>query len=241
MRIRHAAGEITWALVALKAPQTAKSRLRSLLSASQRRELFFALARKVFAALQFTPGIARVLVVTSSAEVARFARGLDVEVIPQGEEQGTAAAFQHALVTLQTAPYWRDGDSPGPDRLLMIAGDLPLISCAALADLLQQFDGRSGVCIVPDRLRVGTNALLCSPPDAIAPCFGADSFAQHCGAARAARVPLIVHESAALALDIDGVDDLALLGSQLFRSGVAHRAENLDVADLLRRLGTQHS
>ncbi len=199
-----------WAVVALKSPETAKSRLRRLLSDAERRDLYFIMARKVIGALQATPGIDKVMVVTTGVEVEHFATQLGAEVIRQTRDKGTAAAFAHAVETLAArAP----GDRPG--SLLMIPGDLPLISVEAMTLLVNQANGRHGISIVPDRKRVGTNALLCSPPNAIPPCFGSASFEKHLAVAAAAGVTVQVHESESLSLDIDVADDLALLGAHL--------------------------
>lgn len=195
-----------WAIVPLKTPALAKSRLHPLLSDAERRDLYFIMARKVIGALKATPGIDKVLVVTASNLIQRFAMKLGAEVILQAEDKGTAAAFAYAITQLSSrepAEY--------PKRLLMIPGDLPLISSAELSLLISQSATHPGVCIVPDRQRIGTNALLCSPPEAIPPCFGSDSFNKHLAAAKDRGITVQVYESAALSLDIDVSDDLDLL------------------------------
>ena len=64
----------------------------------------------------------------------------------------------------------------------MMSGDLPL-ACAPAIEPLVRLAGRSPlVAIVGDRRRVGTNALLCAPPDVIPVCFGPDSFQRHVAA-----------------------------------------------------------
>lgn len=193
------------AIVALKSFKNAKSRLRPHLSEPERRALIFFMARRTLSALRATPGIADVRVVTACDEVDRLAVQMGVEVIRQTEDQGTAAAFAHAAAALMYGER-------KPARLLMIAGDLPLISPTELSRLVHQ-SAASGVCIVPDRKRIGTNALLCSPPNAIPPCFGANSFREHLAAAREKDIAVRVIESEALSLDIDVADDLALLCS----------------------------
>ena len=54
----------------------------------------------------------------------------------------------------------------------------------------------------------GTNALLCVPPDVLAPCFGEQSFQRHLAAARAANLHARILEIDALALDLDEPADL---------------------------------
>jgi 2-phospho-L-lactate guanylyltransferase len=198
----------TWAIVALKCPAEAKSRLRLSCGDEERRSLYFLMARKVVLALLAVPAIEKVLAVTSSDEVADFVQGLGGMVIRQPEDHGTQSAFAHALTSIMRA------ESPHPARLLMISGDLPLITPAAVEELLSRCP-HSGVAIVPDRRKRGTNGLVCSPPDAIEPCFGEDSLRRHRAAAHARGHDVQVIESRALSLDIDDHEDLTLLFERL--------------------------
>src|SRR3546814_7143292 len=88
----------------------------------------------------------------------------------------------------------------------MIAGDLPLFSPKALELLCAPVAG-NGVVVVPDHHRQGTNALLCSPPHALTPRFGRDSFRRHLAAARVAELQTRVLYSDTLSLDLDSPDD----------------------------------
>jgi 2-phospho-L-lactate guanylyltransferase len=192
-----------WAVVPLKSPATAKSRLGGILTPVQRRELYFALARRAIEALSAARGIDRLLVATTSDEAAAFARALGAEVLALQRENGTAAACRDAAqaASLQ-AP-----------ALLMLAGDLPLVSVAAIERLLLAAAPQRGVTVVPDRRGIGTNALLCRPPALLAPCFGRDSFSAHLALARAQHIPLQVHRCGELALDLDVAEDLEFLWS----------------------------
>lgn len=188
-----------WAVVPLKSPESAKSRLRGVLNAAQRRRLFFALAQRVVDAAMHTPGIVGVTVVTSSEAVVAFAEKLGAQSLRLDSDQGTAAACSRALDAL---PRERHAG------VLFVAGDLPLISPSALGPLVELSQGRPLVAIAGDRHRFGTNALLCSPGDAIPLCFGEASFAKHRAAATHLGVPAHIVDSAALALDIDEPADL---------------------------------
>jgi 2-phospho-L-lactate guanylyltransferase len=68
------------------------------------------------------------------------------------------------------------------------------------------------VVIAPADARSGTNALLVSPPDAIAPGFGPGSLERHLRAAEAAGASTQLVVDAALGFDLDTPDDLAVLG-----------------------------
>ena len=202
-----------WAVVPLKSPAAAKTRLSEALSPVQRRELFFLMARQVIGSLLGAPGIARVAVITASDEVADFAESLGAWIIREEREAGTAAACRAAVAASA-------GRTPS---LLMMSGDLPLASTAAI-EPLTRLGGRSPlVAIVGDRRRQGTNALLCSPPDVIPMCFGPDSFRRHV-AARRPEVALEIVESDALSLDIDDEQDL----HELQRRALTGAAPGLD-------------
>jgi 2-phospho-L-lactate guanylyltransferase len=71
------------------------------------------------------------------------------------------------------------------------------------------------VVIVPDRHGSGTNGLLLTPPDAVAPSFGPDSRARHEQLARDAGVAWRIAETPSLLLDIDTGEDLAMLRERL--------------------------
>lgn len=199
----------TWAIVALKNPAEAKSRLRAHCSDDERHSLYFLMARRVLLALLAVPAIEKVLVVTASDEVEKFVRGLGASVIRQPQDLGTQSAFAHAL------SFIRSCETAHPARLLMISGDIPLITAAAISELLDRCRFHRGVAVIPDQRRLGTNALVCSPPDAIEPCFGDDSLRRHCSAARAGGYEVQVIESSALSLDIDDYEDLILLSERL--------------------------
>jgi 2-phospho-L-lactate guanylyltransferase len=247
-----------WAIVPLKSPERAKTRLAGALSPAQRHGLLFELGQRVIVALQASRGIERVAVVTASSEVAAFARTLGAQTIMQKEETGTAAAFTAALHELQPLIL---------KSILMIAGDLPLVTSAAVERLIAARDSaRSSppvaggeiewghprrqdapsptrrreegarasatAIIVPDRHDIGTNALLCSPPEIIPPCFGRDSFRRHLFAAEQAGIRARVLDIDELALDLDCPADLDVL--RLRGYSVAEPAPTRRVAGVSR-------
>ena len=102
--------------------------------------------------------------------------------------------------------------------LLVLPGDLPLLSVEALDGLLLAADaglvaasGGPLVAVVPSDAGGGTNALLLHPPDAIAPAFGPGSFEAHLRAAEAAGAAVQVVSDPTLGFDLDTPDDLERL------------------------------
>lgn len=209
-----------WAIIPLKSPDSAKSRLSGALNAQQRLRLFYGLARRVIDAAVRTPGIAGVTVVTASDEVMEFAANLGAQCLRLKSDRGMAAACRDALEKLPARCI---------QRVLFIAGDIPLISSSALLPLIALSDRGPLVAIAADRRHFGTNALLCAPGHAIPLCFGSGSFTQHLAAAGRLGVAAHIVDSAPLALDIDEPGDLHEWHRWLAESGQPVDAELTDL------------
>ena len=109
--------------------------------------------------------------------------------------------------------------SGGATAILILPADLPVLEAGALDALVDAADaalaaggGRPVVVVAPADARSGTNGLLLSPPDAIAPGFGPASLERHLRAAEAAGASTQLVVDAALGFDLDTPDDLTLLG-----------------------------
>ena len=191
--------EPVWAIIPLKEPDQAKSRLAAILAPEARRRLFFLMARQVIRAARAAKGITNVAVVTASGAVARFAEAEGARVLPDDAQAGFAEACREGLRVLARE---------GVRRALILPGDLPLASAEEISKLtLSAKEGRV-VGIVPDRRRDGTNALLLQPLDVIPLAFGPGSYAAHAKAAQAAGAHLVTSISVPLGLDIDSAADL---------------------------------
>ena len=162
--------------------------------------MYFTLARRIVVALRDVPLVRDTVIVTSSAEVELFAGHLGVRVMHQMRDEGINSACESAIAS---------SSAVGITNALILPGDLPLVTSESITALLQaaHLQGR-GVTIVPDRRHVGTNALVCTPADAIRPRFGPNSFAEHLRTAQEHGLLARVFESGELALDIDEPEDL---------------------------------
>jgi len=165
----------------------------------------------VLAALAQTDAIEVVILVTREATVASAAREQGAIVLEDPAESGQSAA-----VTLGVARALAEGI----ERVLCIPGDCPALDPAELEALLAS-SGPAEVVIVPDRHGTGTNGLLLTPPDAIAPSFGPGSCERHQSLAGEAGVSCRIEHPASLLLDIDTGADLAALRERLPRAGRA--------------------
>ncbi len=195
---RDASWAATWALVPVKDLERAKRRLAGALDPAARRGLSLAMLADVLDALDATPGLDGAAVVSRDADVTALARRRGLRVIPEAGTCLNAAVAQATNVL----------SAEGCARLLVVPADLPLADPEEIAQILAALPEAPGLTLVPDRHGVGTNGFLCSPPNAIAPSFGADSFARHLEAARDAGIPATVLRLPGLGLDIDTPEDL---------------------------------
>lgn len=190
-----------WLLVLARDPRGAKTRLAPLLDANARADLALAMLRDVLEAASAIP-FARRMVVTESDAVRAAAREAAVEALDVPLSDTNAAA----------AEGLRAANTAGATSALVLAADLPLLTRHDLDALLDAADEAS-VVVAPDRHRRGTNALLLTPPLAIAPAFGADSLRMHREHARRARIELRTVASPGVTCDVDDAADLELVRS----------------------------
>ena len=196
----------TTAVLPIKSFARAKQRLGDAVGDRERRELAAAMVSDVLAALAAVPEIAAVVVVTAEPLAARAAEQAGAAVVDDPDEAGQSAA---------TARGIEEALARGAERALLVPGDCPAVEPEELSLLLAHGPGAPSVVIVPDRHGSGTNALLLTPPQAVAPSFGAGSFARHAARAHAVGATVKVCDLPSLGLDVDTPDDLAALRAAL--------------------------
>jgi 2-phospho-L-lactate/phosphoenolpyruvate guanylyltransferase len=196
----------TAAILPVKHFAQAKRRLGASVAGPLRDDLARAMVGDVLVALSETASIERTIVVTREASVATAARHLGALTVDDSAEESQSAA-----VTLGVARALADGF----ERVLCIPGDCPALDPAELDLLLDTVDETPVVVIVPDRHGTGTNGLLLTPPDAIAPSFGPDSCERHKTLAKQAGASCRIERPASLLLDIDTGADLTVLRERL--------------------------
>ncbi|QPS11337.1 2-phospho-L-lactate guanylyltransferase [Delftia acidovorans] len=229
----HDAG--LWAVVPVKPLAQAKQRLAPLLDASERAALAQVMLRDVLDALAGHPHLGGMLVVSGDPTAQAMARAAGATVLDDSPACGLVPALRRAARALSDA---------GRDGMLIVPADLPGLARDDLA-LLAQAHGRRrgarGATLVAASHDGGTNALACSPPDALPLCYGPDSFRRHVRTARAIGLDPLLLSLPRLARDVDRPADLrafmALSGAAqthtyawLQSSGVAwrlHRAARL--------------
>ena len=199
-----------WALLPIKHVSNAKRRLASSLSPDQRDRLCRAMAQDVLTVLCESADIDGTSVLSDDPEVAALADKFGCDYFSEGElgasglnDVVAAAASRHA--------------QSGIDNLLILHGDLPLLSVKELATLLASHAslGDPAVTIATDRHGTGSNCLIVSPAAGFNYRFGKDSRQLHEQAARDAAMACRVLELPGLSVDVDTPDDIALLRSML--------------------------
>jgi 2-phospho-L-lactate/phosphoenolpyruvate guanylyltransferase len=190
----------TIAVIPVRSLEGAKSRLGEALDPEERRALVERLLRRAVEAATHATAIHEVIVVSPDPEVLALATTLGATGLAQGT-QGLNQALDEARARV-----------PSDARLLILPGDLPQVSAAALDALLAESPGPPSVVLVTDRHGRGTNALVLDPAGIIPFAFGGDSREAHACLARAAEARLLEPESE-LQIDLDTPDDLLLAES----------------------------
>lgn len=193
------------AVLPVKRFDAAKQRLAAGIDEARRQELAAAMVADVLEAIGKARAIERVIVVTGDPLAQDLAAKAGAEVVPDPEDAGHVEAAQAGIVR---------AEADGAERVVLLAGDCPLLDPRELDRLLTGVPERY-VGIVADRHGTGTNALLLSPPDAIVPAFGEGSRARHVEAARRAGVPFGVEELPSIELDLDTPADVIALTREL--------------------------
>jgi 2-phospho-L-lactate guanylyltransferase len=208
----------TAAVLPVKRFAHAKQRLGAHVDDELRLQLARAMVSDVLAVVTRASSVDATIVVTGEPAVAAEARAQGAIVLADSAGSGQSAAVAIGIAYALTGDF---------ERVLCLPGDCPTLEPDDLERLLAGADGdrtRSGaitseVVIVPDRHGTGTNGLLLTPPDVIAPSFGPGSCARHRERARQAGVTCRLDHPRSLLLDVDTGEDLAVLRERLAGAG----------------------
>lgn len=188
----------TWAVVPFKGFDRAKQRLAARFAPAARRQLAAAMFDDVLDTVASVPGLAGILVVTPDETAAARARARGLEAFLEPGEQGLCPAITAAASYVMAR---------GCEVMVVVPCDVPAVTAEEFSHLLTVHRAGRAFTIVPSHDGIGTNAIVVSPPDAVAPAFGGNSFAAHLSASRkAGLVPTVVSPSS-LSLDIDTLED----------------------------------
>ena len=204
-----------------------KARLGEALDAEEREELVLGMLLHTLAVLDQWAAPRRIHLVSPDPvlDATTLGVGLEISVHRQAGEglnEGIRLGISAARVEEAAS-------------VLVLPGDLPLMSTTALDELLLAADaglvaasGGPLVAIAPSDAGGGTNALLLHAPDVIAPAFGPGSFEAHLRAAEEAGAAVQVVSDDVLGYDLDTPDDLERLDPARLRELTALGRRALD-------------
>jgi len=224
-----------WALLPLKDFTDAKQRLSGVLSPHERRHLFHLMVEDVLDVLANHELIDKTVIVSDEPAAKLLAEHYAVEFWP---EQSLAVKGLNGTVTAVA----RRLQQQGVDSLLVVHGDLPLISSQQITDLIAAQASAPGVTVVADRHHLGTNCMLCSPPAVIDFHYGDNSYHKHRQASQNAGVNFSEIALDGIACDIDNPEDLMVL---LARAATGKKSigylQEMGIADRLRSMSIGHA
>ena len=203
----------TLAVLPVKDFSRAKQRLSAGVDPQSRQELAEVMLLDVLEALGAT-AVDEIVVVSAGPKAREIAHGYGASAI-EDREQGHNQAASLGI---------RAARALGAQRALLVPGDCPALDPLEVDQLLARPASTPSAVIVPDRHGTGTNALLLTPPEALAPSFGPGSCQRHLDLARAAGIGAEIAAVPSLALDIDTPEDLSVL---MTRSDRAQRTQAL--------------
>ncbi len=194
-----------FALVPVKDLTKAKERLSPILSQTERTNLAYSMLEDVLRALRGSKLLNRIFVVTLDNTAIELAKGLDIEIIEETRQAGESESVDFASAICKEM---------GGDSLLVIPGDVPLITHYDIDFILEKEKSCHSIILTPARDELGTNAILKKPPDVIPSRFGYDSCRKHIHEARERNIPYEIYNLTRVALDIDEPEDLALFSAE---------------------------
>ena len=197
------------ALVPLKDLVQAKSRLAGLLRPSERRALAQAMVEDVLAVLSRHKELSRVTLVSDDPGAGLLAARYDIDY--WDERSLGCSSGLNPVVGAASARLLGDDDEP----LLVLHGDLPLLTAADISAVLRCQRQLAGLVIACDLAGTGTNLLAFTPGCVPQFCFGVNSCARHLASARNTGVPAQVLQRSGIALDVDEPRDMKLLMAAL--------------------------
>jgi len=189
-----------WAVLPIKDLTQAKQRLSPSYPPGIRQGLAIAMAEDVLGALAGAPGLGGIMVVTDDPIAIRLAARFGCRISSRDARSGHTAAVAGAARLLT---------EEGRSGMLVVPGDIPLVTAEEISTLLQAHATSQGFSIVPAHDACGSNAIVCSPPDRVPLSYGNDSYFPHLATARAHGIEPLICRLPGIALDIDHPDDLA--------------------------------
>jgi 2-phospho-L-lactate guanylyltransferase len=215
-----------WAVIPIKELDGAKQRLAPLLSPAQRRALIEVIMGEVLDAVAGVRGLGGILVVTLDPRATAYAGRLGARVTTDGAREGHTGSVVAGLRLLA---------KEGQTGMMTLPADVPAATSAEIEAVLAAHKAGPSFTIAPAHDDLGSNTVICSPPDAVPLRFGDNSYFPHLEAARRAGIEPTIVRQPGIAMDIDHPVDIAMFLKLPQSKGTRTRAflEESGIAKLL--------
>jgi FO synthase len=247
---------MVWAVLPLKNFVDAKQRLSRILDGEERYKLFQMMVEDVLDVLIDHPGIEQIVIVSDDPGAAMLAERYgalcwsEKRLLDEAKVILSAIDPGRSVLSVVVDAAAAKLASQSIDSMMVVHGDLPLLSSAELDRLLAlhaKVNG-SAVTIAHDVDKDGSNCVVVSPPNIISFQYGNGSYNKHCKIGKQNSAVVSSLYLAGAARDIDNPTDLFSLCSEqderrktvtfLSESGIAGRlmAKEKEQSDLLQML-----
>ena len=219
-----------WAIIPIKELDGAKQRLAPLLTPAQRRALIEVMMGEVLEAVAGAKRLAGILVVTLDPQATAIGQRLGARIVTDGAREGHTGSVTAGLRLLA-----REGSG----GMMTVPADIPAATADEFDAVLAAHLPGPSFTISPAHDDLGSNAVICSPPDSVPLRFGDNSYFPHLDAARRCGIEPTILRQPGIAMDIDHPVDLAAFLRLPQSAGTRTRAflEEIGVPRLLAEKG----
>jgi 2-phospho-L-lactate guanylyltransferase len=219
-----------WAIIPVKEFDGAKQRLSSLLSPQERFVLAATMLADMLDAVAGSRLLAGVMIVTLDPNATILGERIGARIVTEGARDGHTGSVNAARRILA---------GEGRGGMITMPGDIPAASAGEIDAVLSAHLAAPSFTIAPAHDDLGSNAVVCSPPEAVSLRFGDNSYFPHLDAARRQGIEPTVIRQPGIAVDIDHPIDLALFLRLPQSAGTRTRKllEELGVPALLAERG----
>ena len=190
-----------WAIIPVKEFDGAKHRLADLLSPQERHRLAETMLTDVLDAVAGCRRLAGVMIVTIDPNATVLGQNIGARIVTEGARDGHTGSVNAGRRILT-----REGRS----GMITLPGDIPATRAAEIDAVLSAHRAAPSFTISPAHDDLGSNAVVCSPPESVPLRFGDNSYFPHLDAARLQGIEPTVIRQPGIAMDIDHPVDLAL-------------------------------
>jgi 2-phospho-L-lactate guanylyltransferase len=190
-----------WAVIPVKEFDGAKHRLSGLLSPHERLVLAATMLTDVLDAVAGCRHLAGVMIVTIDPNATVLGQKFGARILTEGARDGHTGSVNAGRRLLARE---------GRGGMITLPGDIPATRAGEIDAVLSAHLAAPSFTISPAHDDLGSNAVVCSPPELVALRFGDNSYFPHLDAARRHGIEPTVIRQPGIAMDIDHPLDLAL-------------------------------